>query len=121
MPAGSARVEATEALRAAGRVHIVGAGPVGLFLAALLQSVDGQTVRLYERRDEYTRTRMVSLAPSTSSPTRSRATRRTPSTGRDVEAIFDPTELETRLAYRRAVAADLRALLQDVDAGVRRR
>ena len=28
--------------RPGGRVHIVGAGPVGLFLAALLQSVDGQ-------------------------------------------------------------------------------
>ncbi|HEX6868405.1 MAG TPA: hypothetical protein VF119_06350, partial [Candidatus Limnocylindrales bacterium] len=48
--------------RPAGRVHIVGAGPVGLFLAALLQSIDGQAVRLYERRSEYTRTRMVSLA-----------------------------------------------------------
>jgi len=35
--------------RPVGRVHIVGAGPVGLFLAALLQS-DGQAVRLYERR-----------------------------------------------------------------------
>ena len=49
--------------RPEGRVHIVGAGPVGLFLAALLQSIDGYTVRLYERRPEYTRTRMVSLAP----------------------------------------------------------
>ena len=49
--------------RPEGRVHVVGAGPVGLFLAALLQSVDGCTVRLYERRPEYTRTRMVSLAP----------------------------------------------------------
>jgi 2-polyprenyl-6-methoxyphenol hydroxylase-like FAD-dependent oxidoreductase len=46
------------------RVHIVGAGPVGLFLASLLQSIDGQQVRLYERRDAYTRTRMVSLASS---------------------------------------------------------
>ena len=48
--------------RSPGRVHIVGAGPVGLFLTALLQSVDGQAVRLYERREAYTRTRMVSLA-----------------------------------------------------------
>ena len=52
----------TETARPIGRVHVVGAGPVGLFLAALLQSIDGQPVRLYERRAEYTRTRMVSLA-----------------------------------------------------------
>ena len=30
--------------------------------------------------------------------------------GENVEAIFDTTELETRMAYRRSVAADLRAL-----------
>ena len=49
-------------MRPQGTVHVVGAGPVGLFLTALLQSIDGQAVRLYEKRAEYTRTRMVSLA-----------------------------------------------------------
>jgi hypothetical protein len=33
--------------------------------------------------------------------------------GQDVEAIFDPLELETRLAYRRTVAPDLRAFLDE--------
>ena len=33
--------------------------------------------------------------------------------GQDVEAIFDPVELQTRLAYRSAVAPDLRALLEE--------
>ncbi len=33
--------------------------------------------------------------------------------GQSVEAIFDATELETRLAYRRTIAADLRALLDE--------
>ena len=33
--------------------------------------------------------------------------------GQDVEAIFEPAELETRLAYRRTIAADLRALLDE--------
>ena len=33
--------------------------------------------------------------------------------GQDVQAIFDPTELEYRLAYRRNVAPDLRALLEE--------
>ena len=32
--------------------------------------------------------------------------------GQSVEAIFDPIELETRLAYRRTIAPDLRALLE---------
>ena len=45
------------------RVHVVGAGPVGLLLTALLQSMEGFSVRLYEKRRDYTRTRMVQLAP----------------------------------------------------------
>ena len=45
------------------RVHVVGAGPVGLMFTALLQPVEGLSVRLYEKRREYTRTRMVQLAP----------------------------------------------------------
>ena len=45
------------------RVHVVGAGPVGLLLTALLQSMDGCSVHLYEKRRGYTRTRMVQLAP----------------------------------------------------------
>jgi 2-polyprenyl-6-methoxyphenol hydroxylase-like FAD-dependent oxidoreductase len=44
-------------------VHVVGAGPVGLLLTALLQPMEGFSVRLYEKRQDYTRTRMVQLAP----------------------------------------------------------
>ena len=54
---------ALEALSPTVRVHVIGAGPVGLMLTALLQSMDGVSVRLYEKRHEYTRTRMVQLAP----------------------------------------------------------
>ena len=43
------------------RVHIVGAGPVGLMLAALFQPMEGFSVHLYEKRREYTRSRMVQL------------------------------------------------------------
>ena len=32
----------------AGRVHVIGAGPVGLLLTALLQSTEGCSVHLYE-------------------------------------------------------------------------
>ena len=43
------------------RVHILGAGPVGLMLAALFQPMEGFSVHLHEKRREYTRTRMVQL------------------------------------------------------------
>jgi hypothetical protein len=98
--------------RAIGRVHVVGGGPVGLFLAALLQSVDGQHVRLFERRPEYTRTRWVSLADYLVADS-IESYRADVIDGQDVEAIFDPIELETRLAYRRSVAGDLRGLLDE--------
>jgi 2-polyprenyl-6-methoxyphenol hydroxylase-like FAD-dependent oxidoreductase len=90
---------------------VIGAGPVGLFLTALLQTVPGQRVRLYEHRSAYTRTRMVSLAEylvadSVDSYGADEID------GQDVRAIFDPAELEYRLAYRQTVAPDLRALLE---------
>ena len=88
----------------------MGAGPVGLFLAALLQSVDGYAVRLYERRPEYTRTRMVSLAPYLIADS-VESYEADMLDWQNVEAIFEPTELKTRMAYRRSVAADLRGLL----------
>ena len=98
--------------RPEGRVHVVGAGPVGLFLAALLQSVDGCTVRLYERRPAYTRSRMVSLAPYLVADTLE-SYKADMIDWENVEAIFEPSELETRMAYRRSVAADLRRMLVD--------
>ena len=97
--------------RPAGRVHIVGAGPTGLFLAALLQALPGQRVRLYERRTEYTRTRQVSLAPYLIADT-IESYLADQMDGQNVAAIYDPEELEVRLAYRRRVAPDLKALLQ---------
>ena len=106
----------TVPLRPQGRVHIIGAGPVGLFLAALLQGVEGQRVRLYERRSEYTRTRMVSLAKYLVADS-IESYKEDEIDGQDVEALFDPVELQTRLAYRSAVAPDLRALLEEWSRG----
>lgn len=91
---------------------MIGAGPVGLFLTALLQSVEGERVRLYERRSEYTRTRMVSLAQYLVADS-IEGYGADAIDGQDVEAIFDPVELDTRLAYRRTVAEDLRSLLEE--------
>jgi len=101
--------------RTQGRIHIIGAGPVGLFLACLLQSV-GEQVTLYEKRPAYTRTRMVSLAPYLLADSLD-SYRTDLIDGQDVEAIFDPVELATRMAYRHTVAADLRALLQEWSRG----
>jgi 2-polyprenyl-6-methoxyphenol hydroxylase-like FAD-dependent oxidoreductase len=91
---------------------VVGAGPVGLLLAALLQPMEGFSVRLYEKRHEYTRTRMVQLAPYLVAD--SVETYRADSIdGDSVEAIFDPPELGEGLAFRQSIPSDLMALLRD--------
>ena len=93
------------------RVHVVGAGPVGLLLTALLQSMEGFSVRLYEKRREYTRTRMVQLAPYLVAD--SVESYRTDSIdGDSVEAVFDPAELDQGLAFRQSIPGALMALLQ---------
>ena len=92
------------------RVHVVGAGPVGLLLTALLQSMEGFCVRLYEKRREYTRTRMVQLAPYLIAD--SVESYRTDSIdGDSVEAVFDPAELDQGLAFRQSIPTDLMTLL----------
>ena len=94
------------------RVHVVGAGPVGLLLTALLQSIDGCSVHLYEKRREYTRTRMVQLARYLVADS-VESYRADAIDGDSVEAIFDPAELAQGLTFRHAIAPDLAALLQN--------
>ena len=107
-----ARIAASETLPARDRrVHIIGAGPVGLFLTALLQPVEGLSVHLYEKRHEYTRTRIVQLssylvADSVESYSADHID------GDNVFAVFDPPELDQGLAFRRAIPSDLMTLLQ---------
>ena len=86
-------------------VHVV-AGPVGLLLTALLQSTEGCSVHLSEKRKGYTRTRMVQLAPYLVADS-VESYRADAIDGDSVEAIFDPAELEEGLAYRRSIAPDL--------------
>ena len=93
------------------RVHIIGAGPVGLLLTALLQSMEGFSVRLYEKRPRYTRTRMVKLssflvADSVESYCADYID------GENVEAVFDVAELEESLAYRQSIPDDLKLLIR---------
>src|SRR4026207_804095 len=91
---------ATESLPAGSRrVHIIGAGPVGLLLTALLQSMEGLSVRLYEKRPTYTRTRMVKLASYLVADS-VESYQADHIDGESVAAIFDIEELEEGLAFR---------------------
>src|SRR5215470_14264722 len=93
------------------RAHVVGAGPVGLLLTALLQSLDGISVQLYEKRREYTRTRMVQLAPYLVAD--SVADYSTDLVDEEsVVAIFDPREITEGLAFRQSIPSDVMALLR---------
>ena len=92
------------------QVHIVGGGPVGLMLTALLQTTGNYDIRLYEKRSHYTRTRMVKLdtylvADSVENYCMDYID------GENVEAVFDRTDLEAGVASRQSLAADLRSLL----------
>ncbi len=93
-------------------VHVIGAGPVGLMLTALLQPMDEFSVGLYEKRGDYTRTRMVRLAPYLVAD--SVELYRTDAIDEDsIGAIFDPAELTDGLAFRNSIPADLMGLLRD--------
>ena len=94
------------------RVHVIGAGPVGLLLTALLQSREGFSVRLYEKRHEYTRTRMVQLAPYLVADSVD-SYRTDYIDGDNIDAVFDPAELAEGLAFRRSIPSDLMTLLRD--------
>ena len=101
----------SETLPPAVRVHVLGAGPVGLFAAALLQSTDRFSVCLYEKRSDYSRTRMVQLAPYVVAD--SIASYCTDYIdGESVEAIFEPSELAEGLAFRQSISPDLMGLLR---------
>jgi 2-polyprenyl-6-methoxyphenol hydroxylase-like FAD-dependent oxidoreductase len=108
-PSGS---KSPETLPSGGRVHVIGAGPVGLLLTALLQPMEDFSIRLYEKRHEYTRTRMVQLAPYLVADS-VEAYRTDSIDGDSIEAIFDPQELDKGLAFRQSLPSDLNALLRD--------
>ncbi|MFE6254374.1 hypothetical protein [Agromyces sp. NPDC057865] len=99
-----------------GDVHVIGAGPVGLMLTALLQPIEGMRVHLYEKRTSYTRTRMVQLAPYlVADSVESYET--DVIDGDSIGALFDPDELLDGLAFRAAIPSDLGALLHEWSLG----
>ena len=106
----------SETLPPRGRVHVIGAGPVGLVLTALLQSVEGLSVHLYEKRHEYKRTRMVKLASYLVADSLE-SYRADYIDGESVEAVFDPPELEEGLVFRQSISSDLMSLLREWSRG----
>ena len=103
---------ATRNLSSSRRVHVIGAGPVGLLLTALLQSMEGFSVRLYEKRPKYTRTRMVKLssflvAESVESYCADYVD------GENIEAVFDVAEIKESLAFRQSVPGDIMSLIRE--------
>lgn len=105
-----------DAARATQRVHILGAGPVGLVMAAMLQSLPGYAIRVYEKRPTYVRTRMVKLAPYLIADSLS-AYAADEVDGDNVAAIFDATELEAGLRARRSIDPKLVTLIQEWSQG----
>ena len=95
-----------------GRVHVLGAGPVGLLVTALLQPMDGLSVHLYEKRRAYTRTRMVRLAEYLVADS-TEGYRADNFDGDNIEAVFDPAELLDGLAFKATIPSDLMALLTE--------
>lgn len=94
-----------------GRVHILGAGPVGLLLTALLQTAERFSVHLYEKRRDYTRTRMVQVASYLVAD--SVASYCTDYIDEEsVQAVFDPQEITAGLAFRQSIPPDLMARLR---------
>jgi hypothetical protein len=92
-------------------VHVLGAGPVGLFLTALLQPTERFAVHLYEKRRDYSRTRMVQLAPYLVAD--SVADYCTDYIDQEsVQAVFSPQEVDDGLAFRQSIPSDLAALLR---------
>ena len=93
------------------RVHVLGAGPVGLLMTALLQPLERFAVHLYEKRREYTRTRMVQLAPYLVAD--SVASYCTDNIDEEsIRAIFDSSDLSEGLAFRQSIPSDLMVLLR---------
>ena len=85
-------------------------------LTALLQSIEGLPVSLYEKRREYTRTRMVQLAPYLVADS-VEGYSADYIDGDTVAAVFDPEELDQGLAFRQSISPELMAHLRDWEQG----
>jgi len=101
-----------EILPSGGRVHVLGAGPVGLLLTASLQSMEAFSVRLYEKRHDTHVRAMVRLASYLVADS-VESYRADHIDGESIEAVFDPPELDEGLALRQSIPSDLTILLRE--------
>ena len=85
-------------------------------LTALLQPVEGFSVDLYEKRGDYTRTRMVQLASYLVADSVERY-RTDYIDGDTIAAVFEPAELDDGLAFRQSIPTDLMTLLRSWSQG----
>jgi hypothetical protein len=85
-------------------------------MTAMLQSMEGFSIRLYEKRPTYTRTRMVKVASYLTADSIS-AYSADEIDGESVSAIFEPGELEKGLKFRRSIDRKLFGLLQEWNRG----
>jgi 2-polyprenyl-6-methoxyphenol hydroxylase-like FAD-dependent oxidoreductase len=95
-----------------GKVHVIGAGPVGLLITALFQSMEGFSVVLYEKRPNYTRTRMVKLSSFLAADS-VKSYCADYIDAENLEAVFDVSEIEETLAFRRSLPDDLMSLIRE--------
>jgi hypothetical protein len=85
-------------------------------LTALLQGMDRFSVRLYEKRREYTRTRMVKVESYLTADC-VEAYRADHIDADNVDAVFDPAEILEGLAFRQSIPQDLMSLLRQWSLG----
>ncbi len=93
--------------------YIVGAGPVGLLTAALLQRTTSKEVVLFEKRASYTRTRMVALSPYLLAQEVS-SYDVDPFDADNVRAIYNPDSLADLFASKRWIPGDVKEFLRDL-------
>jgi 2-polyprenyl-6-methoxyphenol hydroxylase-like FAD-dependent oxidoreductase len=94
------------------RVHVLGAGPVGLLVTALLQSSARFSLHLYEKRRDYTRTRMVQLASYLVADSVDAYCTDTIDK-ESVQAVFSPEEIDEGLAVRQSMSPEVMTLLRE--------
>ena len=93
--------------------YIIGAGPVGLAMAALLQRTSTDDLVLFEKRPEYTRSRKVTLSPLLLSDDLADYAI-ADGDADDLRAVFSPEQITALLDSKRMVPADFRTFVRDV-------
>lgn len=94
-------------------IYIIGAGPVGLLTAALLQRTSPCEIVLFEKRPSYTRTRMVTLSSSLLA-CELFGHRIEHEDGDDMRALFTPRDLVDLFTSKRVLPQEIRDFLSQI-------